>query len=113
MSQDEHFEFVQSLANDLNRKTVKLPSFPDAVVRIRAALDDSDTTAGDIANILSNDAVLASRVLILANSNYHNPAGVKIESLESAVGRIGFEKVRTAAITYACLLYTSPSPRDL
>lgn len=101
MSQDEHFKFVQSLANDLNRKTVKLPSFPDAVVRIRTALDDSETTAGDIANILSNDAVLASRVLILANSNYHNPAGVKIESLESAVGRIGFEKVRTAAITYA------------
>ena len=101
MSQEEHFKFVQSLASELNSKQVKLPSFPDVVVRIRTALDDSDTTAGDIANILSNDAVLTSRILILANSNYHNPTGAKIESVEAAIGRVGFEKIRTAAIAYA------------
>lgn len=101
MPNQEYFDFVKNLAEELNRNEIKLPSFPDVVIRIRAALDNSDTTAGDIANILNNDAVLASRILILANSNYHNPAGVKIESIEAAVGRIGFEKVRSAAITYA------------
>lgn len=101
MSQDEHFKFVQALAADLNKKDIKLPSFPDVVMRIRSALDDPDTTGDDLASILGNDAVLASRVLILANSTYHNPGGIKIESLVAAVGRIGFEKVRTAAIAYA------------
>jgi len=101
MSQSEYFELVQSLAADLNRDDVKLPSFPDVVVRIRTALDDPDTTGGHIAKILSVDAVLASRILILANSTYYNPGGIKIEGLEAAVGRIGFEKVRTAAIAYA------------
>lgn len=101
MSQQEYFEFVKNLAEELNRNDIKLPSFPDVVIRIRTALDNSDTTAGDIANILNNDAVLASRILIHANSNYHNPAGVKIESVEAAVGRVGFERVRTAAIAYA------------
>lgn len=101
MSDDEHFRFVKELARDLNNKNIRLPSFPDVVMRIRKALDDSETTASDLANILSNDAALASRVLILANSNYHNPAGMKIESLDAAVGRIGFEKIRTAAIAYA------------
>ncbi len=101
MSSDEHFRFVKELARDLNNKAVRLPSFPDVVIRIRKALDDSETTANDLANILSNDAALASRVLILANSNYHNPAGMKIESLDAAVGRVGFEKIRTAAIAYA------------
>lgn len=101
MSQNEYFELVQSLAADLNKDDVKLPSFPDVVIRIRTALDDPDTTSVDIANILSVDAVLASRILILANSTYHNPGGIKIEGLEAAVGRIGFEKVRTAAIAYA------------
>ena len=101
MSDEEHFKFVQSLANELNKKDVKLPSFPDVVIRIRKALDDPDTTGDDLANILSVDAVLASRILILANSTYHNPAGIKIEGLSAAVGRIGFEKVRTAAISYA------------
>lgn len=101
MSQSEYFELVQSLAADLNKKDIKLPSFPDVVVRVRTALDDPDTTSTDLASILGVDAVLASRVLILANSTYHNPGGIKIEGLEAAVGRIGFEKVRTAAIAYA------------
>lgn len=101
MSQKEYFELVQSLAADLNKEDIELPSFPDVVLRIRTALDDSDTTSTDLANILSVDAVLASRVLILANSTYHNPGGIKIDGLEAAVGRIGFEKVRTAAISYA------------
>jgi len=101
MSQDEHFKFVQTLASDLNSKEIKLPSFPDVVMRIRAALDDPDTTGQDLAKVLSNDAVLASRILIFANSTYHNPAGIKIEGLDAAVGRVGFEKVRTAAISYA------------
>jgi len=85
MSQSEYFELVQSLAADLNRKEIQLPSFPDVVVRIRTALDDPDTTGGDLANVLSVDAVLASRVLILANSTYYNPGGIKIEGLEAAV----------------------------
>jgi len=101
MSQSEYFELVQSLAADLNKKDIKLPSFPDVVVRVRTALDDSDTTSTDLANILSVEAVLASRILILANSTYHNPGGIKIDGLEAAVGRIGFEKVRTAAIAFA------------
>ena len=100
-SQNEYFELVQSLAADLNKKDIKLPSFPDVVVRVRTALDDADTTSNDLASILGVDAVLASRVLILANSTYHNPAGIKIEGLDAAVGRIGFEKVKTAAIAYA------------
>jgi HD-like signal output (HDOD) protein len=71
------------------------------VVRIRTALDDPDTTGEHLGDILSVDAVLASRILILANSTYYNAAGIKIESLVAAVGRLGFEKVRTAAISYA------------
>jgi len=101
VSSEEHFRFVQELANDLNNKDVKLPSFPDVVMRVRKALDSADTTATDLARILSNDAVLASRILQLANSTYHNPAGAKIENLDAAVGRIGFEQVRTASIAYA------------
>lgn len=101
MSQSEYFELVQSLAADLNKKDIHLPSFPDVVIRVRKALDDSDTTSTHLANILSVEAVLASRILILANSTYHNPGGIKIDGLEAAVGRIGFEKVRTAAIAFA------------
>ena len=101
MSQDAYFSFAKSLASDLNRDEISLPSFPDVVIRIRAALDDPDTTSGDLATIISVDAALALRILVLANSSFYNPAGVKIEGLDAAVGRIGFEKVRSTAIAYA------------
>lgn len=101
MSQDERFKFVQSLAGDLNRHEITLPSFPDVVVRIRTALDNPDTTSEDLAKILSVDAVLASRILVYANSTYYNPAGMRIKGLDAAIGRIGFAKVRTAAISHA------------
>jgi HD-like signal output (HDOD) protein len=101
MSQAEYFKFVKALAIDLNRNEIKLTSFPDVVMRIRRVLDDPDMTGENLAKILSVDPVLASRVLVLANSTYHNPAGIKIEGLDAAIGRIGFEKVRTAAISYA------------
>jgi HD-like signal output (HDOD) protein len=101
MASDEYFRFVKSLAMDLNSNDLKLTSFPDVVMRIRSALNDPDTTSEKLAEILSVDAVLASRMLVLANSTFYSPAGIKIQSLAAAVGRIGFEKVRTSAISYA------------
>lgn len=101
MSQDAYFKFAKSLARDLNRKEISLPSFPDVVIRIRTALDNPETTSGDLATIISVDTALALRILVLANSTYFNPAGIKIEGVDAAVGRIGFEKVRAAAIAYA------------
>lgn len=101
MSQDAYFRFAKSLARDLNRDEVNLPSFPDVVIRIRAALDEADTTSGDLASIIGVDAALTLRILVLANSTYYNPAGVKIEGLDAAIGRIGFQKVRSTAIAYA------------
>lgn len=101
MSQDAYFRFAKSLARDLNRDEIALPSFPDVVIRIRTALDNPDTTSGDLATIISVDAALTLRILVLANSTYYNPAGIKIEGVDAAVGRIGFEKVRSTAIAYA------------
>jgi HD-like signal output (HDOD) protein len=108
MSKEEHFEFVKSLASELNRHEIELASFPDIVLRVRIALDNPDTTSENLATILSVDPVLASRILVLANSTYYNAAGIKIESLNAAVGRIGFATVRTTAISYAVeLLHAS------
>ena len=101
MSQEEYFSFVQGLASDLNGDKVNLPSFPEVVIQLRQQLDDPDTTSMDIENTLSMDPVLASRMLKLANSAFHNAAGIKVESLHAAVSRIGFEPVRTAATQYA------------
>ncbi|MEL7537839.1 MAG: HDOD domain-containing protein [Pseudomonadota bacterium] len=100
MSQ-EKFEFVQQLAVDLNRGEVSLPSFPDVVIRIRQELEDADCDGDRLAKIVSTEAALASRILVYANSSHYNPAGANIVSLTAAIGRIGFLKLRSVAITYA------------
>ena len=101
MSKKDHFELVKTLATELNSHEISLTSFPDIVLRVRIALDDPDTTSENLATILSVDPVLASRILVLANSTYYNAAGIRIESLNAAVGRIGFSTVRSTAISYA------------
>lgn len=101
MSRDAYFNFAKTLARDLNRDEISLPSFPDVVIRIRAALDDAETTSSDLATIISVDAALTLRILVLANSTFYNPAGIKIEGLDAAIGRIGFQKVKSTAIAYA------------
>lgn len=98
---DQKFEFVQQLATDLNRGDVALPSFPDVVIRIRQELEDPDCDGDRLAKIVSTEAALASRILVYANSSYYNPSGAKIVSLTASIGRIGFLKLRSVAITYA------------
>ena len=101
MDSARKFEFVQKLALDLNRKEVTLPSFPDAVLRVQKALDDPDCSGAQLADAVSLEPVLAARVLVFANSAAHNAAGNKVASLSTAIARIGFQKVKSAAISYA------------
>ncbi|MBT8098485.1 MAG: HDOD domain-containing protein, partial [Gammaproteobacteria bacterium] len=101
MSSDEHTRFLQELAEDLNSRKITLPSFPDVVINIRTALEDPTCSAERLAEVVRTDAVLVSRLLIAANSAFHNRAGIEIVDLNLAVSRLGFEVVRNTAITLA------------
>ncbi len=101
MSQEQKFAFVQQLAIDLNRGDVNLPSFPDVVIKTRQELEDPECDGDRLAGIISKEPALASRLLVFANSAHYNPAGANIVSLTAAIGRIGFIKLRSVAITYA------------
>lgn len=101
MSDNEQSQFLQQLAEDLNSRNIELPSFPDVVINIRAALEDPACTSEQLAEVVRTDAVLVARLLVAANSAFHNRAGIQIASLDLAVSRLGFEVVRNTAITLA------------
>lgn len=101
MSADEQSRFLQQLAEDLNSRDIKLPSFPDVVINIRTALEDPTCTAERLGDVIRTDPVLVARLLMSANSAYHNRAGIEIVDLNLAVSRLGFEVVRNTAITLA------------
>ena len=98
---DEQTRFLQELAEDLNSRNIQLPSFPDVVINIRTALEDPSCTSERLADVVRTDPVLVARLLMAANSAFHNRAGIEITDLNLAVSRLGFEVVRNTAITLA------------
>jgi len=95
------FKFVSALARELSTGRVELPSFPEAAARVQQVLSDDSVTSERIALVVSADAGLAARVLTLANSTLLHRGGAPVTNLKTAVTRIGYENIRTAALAYA------------
>ncbi len=95
------FEFVQSLAAELSSGRVELPSFPDVVVRVRRALADEEKTVDQIVRIIGSEPALAARLLTMANSAALNRSGKVVTDLRTAINRMGYNMVRSAAISFA------------
>ncbi|MEL7310375.1 MAG: HDOD domain-containing protein, partial [Pseudomonadota bacterium] len=101
MIQQESMAFLTALSKELNRGDVKLPSFPDAVIKIRDALEKEDCDIDRIVTLSSVETVLATRLLAAANSAYYNPSGNSVSDLRGAVMRLGLKEVRNMAISFA------------
>lgn len=101
MSSKEYFQLVSDFARELTKGDISLPSFPEVVLRIRKLLEKDDVLIEQVSGAVSTDPVLVSRLLVFANSSHHNPAGVRIESLDVAISRLGFELVKNTAVSLA------------
>jgi putative nucleotidyltransferase with HDIG domain len=95
------FRFLQELASDLSRGAISFPTFIDATVKIRDALNDPSVDASRLAEVVSSEPLLAAKLVQLANSVAFNAAGRKIADVRSAVTRVGFNTVRTTAAAVA------------
>ena len=101
MNNEEQFRFVSLLALELENGDISLPSLPDVVLKIRRMLESDDCDFEQISKAVSVDPVLVSRLFVFANSAYYNRANVEIETLDAAIGRLGFEVVRNTAMSLA------------
>ena len=95
------FAFVQALAAELSKGKVELPSFPDIALRVRQVLADDEVTQEKVTRIVGSEPMLAARLLQIANSAAINFSGRPITELRSAIARLGFNMVRSAAIAFA------------
>ncbi len=101
LSDPEAFAFVQELASELSTGKVELPSFPDIAMRVRQVLADDSVTPDKVVRIVGSEPALAARLLQLANSAALNFSGKAVTDLRTAVNRMGFNMVRSAAIAFA------------
>ena len=95
------FGFVKALAQELSTGRVELPSVPDIVVKMQRVMADENVSNETVVKVLSAEPVLASKLLNMANSAALNTSGRKIADLRMAVARVGFNIVRSAALSFA------------
>src|SRR5262245_55877431 len=100
-SDPEAFAFVQALAAELSTGKVELPSFPDIAMRVRQVLADEGVSPEKVVRVVGSEPALAARLLQLANSAALNFSGKAVTDLRTAVNRMGFNMVRSAAIAFA------------
>lgn len=95
------FAFLQQLASDMSRGQVSFPTFVDAALRVRMALNDPNVDVEHLARIIAGEPLLSARLVRLANSAALNRGGAQIADLRTAVMRVGFSAVRTTAAALA------------
>ncbi len=93
--------FLRSLAAELSEGAVILPSFPDVVVRIRAALADPDAGQTETLEIACAEPRLAERLLHAANTTALCNVGPPVTDLRAAIARLGARSVQSAALAFA------------
>src|SRR5450756_1170079 len=95
------FAFVQSLASELSKGKVDLPSFPDIAMRVRKVLSDENVSQDMVVRVVGSEPALAARLMQIGNSAALNFSGKPITELRTAISRMGFNMVRSAAIAFA------------
>jgi HD-like signal output (HDOD) protein len=95
------FEFVRSLAGELSAGKVDLPSFPEIAVRVRRVLSDPKSSIDQVVRVVGSEPALAARLMRISNSASLNRSGRPVGDLRTAINRLGYNMVRSAAISFA------------
>jgi HD-like signal output (HDOD) protein len=95
------FEFVRSLATELSAGHIDLPSFPDIAVKVRRVLADCDSSVDQVVRVVGSEPALAARLMRVSNSASFNRSGKSVTDLRTAINRLGYNMVRSAAMAFA------------
>jgi HD-like signal output (HDOD) protein len=95
------FDFVRSLAAELSRGNVDLPSFPEIAIRVRRVLSDPKSSVEQVVRVVGSEPALAARLLRIANSASLNRSGRTVTDLRTAINRLGYNMVRSASISFS------------
>ena len=93
MSDDLVERLLKELIDDLENERVVLPSMPEIALKVRDVVDNPDATSKQLADVISNDAALAAKLIQLANSPLLR-GSKQIDSLNMAITRMGNSMVK-------------------
>lgn len=81
----------------------ELPTLPEVMARVQAAVDSDESGAKDVAGVLREDPALAAKILKVANSAFYGAPGRSITSLKLAITRIGYSEVRNITVAVSLI----------
>ncbi|MGC8594342.1 MAG: HDOD domain-containing protein [Candidatus Kryptoniota bacterium] len=76
----------------------ELPTFPTIALEVMRLASDSDSSAAELARIVSKDQALSAKVLRVANSPFYGFTR-KITTVEWAIVALGFETLRETVLS--------------
>ena len=77
----------------------EFPMFAHTARSIASISSNDDRPTSELAQIILRDNTMTARVLKMANSVYYNPSGLRISTVSRAIVILGFNVVRTIALS--------------
>ena len=87
---------------ELVREVSDLAALPTAYVRIRELVADPDSSMADVAQVITNDPALTTRILRIANSAYMGLV-TKVDTIQRAVQVLGMNQVHHLALATSAI----------
>jgi putative nucleotidyltransferase with HDIG domain len=95
------FRFLQQLAIDISKREISFPTFIDATLRVRRALNNPKMDTARVARAIGAEPLLAARIMHVANSAGLGPPGAAVGDLKAAILRLGYSTVKSVATSVA------------
>lgn len=96
----QRFKMLADIASELAGEVVFPTSF-DAALRLRSELQNSELPTTRIAQIVSLEPLVASKLMHVANSALYSSMGGAARDLPAAIARLGIDVVRTTSLAIA------------
>jgi HD-like signal output (HDOD) protein len=105
-------DFLDHVQTELAANRLILPTLPDVALRVRDAVAKGDTSAHDLADMITTDTALSARLIQVANSPLYRGAS-EIKNIQMAVTRLGNSTIRTLITSLVMQQMFSPKTKLL
>ena len=112
MNPDLDLDSHAKKAESIIKKVRDIPSLPEIVTKVMLLVQNPNSSAFQLANIIASDAGLTSRVLRLVNSAFYG-FPKQISSIQHAIAILGFTTLRGLVLSSSIFKIFAPSHNEV
>jgi HD-like signal output (HDOD) protein len=92
---------LEQIARELSAPEVIFPTSFELTIRVQSLLRDPNVSIDKLAEFISTEPLMSSRIVAYANSAALRGVGPEVMDLRSAITRVGLDSVRTVSYSMA------------